>query len=169
MNEGEGQTPAVSARAYSELETLPGTFRPPTLGEEALFESYKEAMKQALAAANAASDKVLTAAFTLATAYGALLGLVKPKDTAVPLLGVVPFIALGAAAVIAASALLVGLRIGPTPSSLPRTVEGFLTDLTGTISAKQRRSGWAVVAMAVAMIISGIVVFVLYAPAATPA
>lgn len=83
---------------------------PPTFREQAVLDAYKEAIKGALDSADAAAEAIATASFSIATAYGALLGLVRPKDASVAVPLVTPIFIFAAVAVLALIARSLGVR-----------------------------------------------------------
>lgn len=87
--------------------------------EMALIDAYREAVKGGLAALNGVADKVLTAAFSLATALAAVIGLVTPKDEPGPLAVAAPF----AAFALAALAALIALLFHVSPADRPTSAE----------------------------------------------
>jgi hypothetical protein len=66
-----------------------------------LIDAYIEAIKSGLTSLNGAADKVLTAAFSLATALAAVIGLVSAKDQPGPIAIALPFVIFGLAALAA--------------------------------------------------------------------
>lgn len=135
---------------------------PPTFREQAVLDAYKEAIKGALESADAAAQAIATASFSIATAYGALLGLVKPKDAAVAVPLVTPILIFAAAALLA----LIARSLGVRTALQPNTVAGVANDIGRTVWAK-RIVGWvALAALAAALIVAGLLVEAAYAPAA---
>jgi adenine deaminase len=134
-----------------------------TFREQAAFEAYKEAIKNALDSANKAVEAIATASFSIATAYGALLGLVRPKDTAVAVPVVAPILAFAVAAAIALVARSLGVRVALADN----TVESVAGDINGTITAK-RILGWvALTFLFVALVAAGLLIVAAYAPPAS--
>lgn len=134
-----------------------------TFREQAAFEAYKEAIKNALDSANKAVEAIATASFSIATAYGALLGLVRPKDTVVAVPVVAPILAFAVAAAIALVARSLGVRVALADN----TVESVAGDINGTIKAK-RILGWvALTFLFVALVAAGLLVVAAYAPPAS--
>jgi hypothetical protein len=133
----------------------------PTFREQAVLDAYKEAIKGALESADAAAEAVATASFSIATAYGALLGLVKPKDAAVAVPLVTPILIFALAAVVA----LVSRSLGVKTSLTPNTVDGVSSDISNTVWAKRIGTWLALFALAAALIVAGLLVQAAYAPA----
>jgi hypothetical protein len=132
--------------------------------EQILWDAYKEGIKGAIEAADSASDKVLTAAFSIATAYGALVGLVKPSEAASPVAIGAPFFVLGIAAIAAMLALTRTMK--PADTSNLETLKGAVT---GKLLWKRVWTGIAVAVMAVAIGLAGYVVVDNYAVAESDA
>lgn len=91
--------------------TEPGRVQVPTPVELALIDAYLEAIKKSVTAIDSAAEKTLTASFSIATAYGALIGLVAPKDEPNGFLVALPFGLTALAAVTAMGALSFGVRL----------------------------------------------------------
>lgn len=139
--------------------------RPISLEEEIALEAYREGVKAALSAADSAYEKVLTASFSIATAYGALLALVKRDKTAARILLGAPFVLLAAAALAAAWGLVKGVKSLEKPEVT--AVRGSVDD---ALDAKRKWTKGAVVLLVIALATSGCVVLSSYgAGAVTPA
>lgn len=133
-----------------------------TFREQAALEAYKEAIKNALDSANTAVETIATASFSIATAYGALLGLVRPKDTAVDVPVVAPIVGFALAAAIA----LVARSMGVAVALADNTVDSVVGDVQQTIQVK-RVGGWIALAfLFVTLIVAGLLVVAAYAPPA---
>jgi hypothetical protein len=63
-----------------------------TFEEQTAVTAYEKAVSDALSAADSAAEKLITAAFSIATAYGALVALVAPKEETRSLVLGLPFI-----------------------------------------------------------------------------
>lgn len=135
--------------------------RPIGLEEEIALEAYREGVKASLASADTAADKVLGASFSIATAYGALLALVKPEKVAAPLLLGLPFALFGLAAIAGAWALAHGVK--PLARLRVNDVRGAVDD---TLSAKRFWTRIAVVVLVLALVASAFVVLSTYGPKA---
>jgi hypothetical protein len=133
------------------------TLRPTTLEEQLALEAYQEAIKGALSSADSAADKILTAALSVSTLYGALVTLVKPETEAAPIVLAIPFALLALAAVISGWALTAG--VSNLESAKVESVKKAVRD---TISAKRLRSNAAVLLMAIALVAAGVVVTYAY-------
>jgi hypothetical protein len=138
--------------------------RPPTYQETVLLAAYTEAVKAALEAANKSAELIATAAFSIATAYGALVGLVAPKQSQAPIIVGLPFAAL-AAAVIAG---LVG-RMMALSLNVANDVDAIRRALEGAITRKRWAAGIALGAVAIGLVMAGYVVVTTYGGATAPA
>jgi len=137
------------------------TLRGLTLEEEIALEAYREATKAGLSSADNAADKVLTAAISIASAYAALLALVKPEKEAAPTFLAVPLLALGAAA--AASAWSLGRGV---PSLSRLDVAAVRDAVDKTVGSKRKWTGFAVLLLIVALGTAAWVVIRTYGAAA---
>ena len=143
---------ATLAPPAANVPVLTGV-RSPTMGEAALFEAYAEAIKTALAGANSAADKVLTACFSIGTAYVALIGLVQPDKTPSPVVILLPVGILAIAAGLAAVGLAANVELGD-----PRTVADVKVTLESVIKTKQITSIGAVIVAGIAIVVGAFVV-----------
>jgi hypothetical protein len=132
--------------------------RSPTFDEEVAIDNYRNASKEALSAANSVADKIVTAAFSIATAYGALIALVKPEETPSPIAAVIPFALLAIAVGIAlyAQSLGIGLAGGDELEKLQKAVKD-------TVGAKRLWSRVALACLALGVLVAGILVNDVYA------
>jgi hypothetical protein len=129
--------------------------------ETVAIDNYKEAAKAALSSASDVADKIVTAAFSVATAYGAAVALVKPKDSSSPLLIVAPFAALALTVGLALYAQSIGVSTKTTT-----TTEQAKSIVAGAIT-KKRLFTWLALAVLVAgMLVAGIAVYSTYRPTA---
>jgi hypothetical protein len=136
--------------------------RAPTFAETVSLDNYKAAMGNALSAADSLADKVVTASFSVATAYGAVVALVAPKDSSSPLLILAPFIALGVAVALALFAQSLGISLTDTDD-----LGTIRTRINSMISSKRLWGRLALVALAAGIVIAGYAVRETYGPAAT--
>jgi hypothetical protein len=127
--------------------------RAPTFDEAVAIDNYKAASKEALAAANGVGDKIVAAAFSFATAYGAVIALVAPKESPALVVVVIPLLLLAAAAVLALWSQSIGVKIAPTDE-----VSNLRTAVNSAISAKRWWSRGALATLVVGVVIAGIVV-----------
>lgn len=133
------------------------TLRAATLHEQVVLDAYREAIKGMLASADSAAEKVLTGAFSLATAYGALVALVKPETSAAPVVVGVPFLLFGLAALAGMWALSAGVAIESTDD-----VDAVRTAVATVNDTKRFRTAASVVVLAAAVVISGGVIVISY-------
>ncbi|MCP4303566.1 MAG: hypothetical protein GY788_01510 [bacterium] len=119
-----------------------------------ILEAYKSAYKSAIEGVNASCGKITTASFSLATAYGAVLALVKPKDEVAVIWVVLPFAGFALAA-------LCGLAghtdaISGKPSAEYDVME---TEVTGTIDRKAQWAYSGLGFLVVAVFVAGLVTY----------
>ena len=140
-------------------ESTPGDsdLEPLDWEDEVFIDVHKTAVEKALESSDGACGTILTACFSLATAYGAVIALVAPKDQQAPLLVVAPFVLLVAGAVVA----LIGKAAGISLDRFATTgqVKKLVEDAVGQ---KRKASWWAVGFAAAGVILAGIVVFATY-------
>ncbi len=144
-------------------EEPPPDLRGVTFGEQALFDAYKEALKGALDAADKTADTILTATFSIATAYGALIGLVSPKDQQGPILLGLPFVFFAFAALAAMLA-----RTRRVPVKVQNRVDDVTSAISNTVKWKRIFAGAALAAIATAMGVAAWVVVKAYAAPSLP-
>lgn len=137
--------------------------RPPTFDEEVAIENYKTASKEALSAANSVADKIVTAAFSIATAYGAVVALVAPEETPSPVAVVVPFalLAIAVGTALYAQSIGIDLKGGEALDKLQKAVKD-------AVKCKRRWSRVALFSLAVGVLAAGILVREVYAEPAEP-
>jgi hypothetical protein len=109
--------------------------------------------KQALAAATDASGAVLTAAFSIATAYGAVVALVSPKGGKTPNSVVLPFVFLAIAVVASMIGRVWGVSLDET-----NDIATIRSKVHGAVLAKRIFAGIAVAVLAVGVVAAGVVV-----------
>ncbi|HEY1853043.1 MAG TPA: hypothetical protein VGG40_00520 [Solirubrobacterales bacterium] len=125
----------------------------PTFNQLVAIENYKSASKEALSAANSAGDKITAAAFSFATAYGAVIALVEPKETPAAVLAAIPFALLALAAVLALYAQSIGISIAGTDD-----VDKLKDAVDSAITAKRRWAWGALALLAAGVIVAGLIV-----------
>lgn len=130
---------------------------PLTFAQQVAVETYKEANKQALAAASDATGAILTATFSTATAYGAVVAFVVPKDQPAPVFVVVPFALLAMAIVATMVGRTIGVSLGPT-----NTVETVRDHVARVVFLKRAFGIVAIVFVALGFVASGLVVSIAY-------
>ena len=139
----------------------PLKLRSPTYAESVALENYKTAMGTALSSADALADKIVTAAFSIGTAYGAAIALVAPKDAQSTFEVVLPF---------AAIAVAVGLALFAQSRSISLDETNELAtireNIKGTVGAKRLWGRLALVALVAGVILAGWVLHETYGPGA---
>lgn len=126
--------------------------RAPTFAESVAIDNYKGAVTGALASADSVSDKIVTAAFSVATAFGAIVALVTPKDSTSSYLIALPFILLAGA--VGAALYAESLAV---PINLSDDLATVKTSVDTTISSKRLAGRVALVALALGMLGAGLV------------
>jgi hypothetical protein len=134
-----------------------------TFSERVAVDNYRGAMTGALAAADSIADKVVTAAISVATAYGAVIVLVAPKDSNTPLQAVLPFIPLACAVGLALYAQSIGIAIDPQDE-----VAAVRDRIQRTIGSKRTWGRVALAVLVVGLIMAGWVVYSFYGQSAKP-
>jgi hypothetical protein len=124
--------------------------RAPTFAESAAIDTYKEAVTGALSSADSVSDKIVTAAFSVATAFGAIVALVTPKDSTSHYLVALPFVLLAAAIGAALYAQSRAVPIKPTDDLT--TVK---SSVDSTVRSKRLWGRVALAALAAGMLVAG--------------
>jgi hypothetical protein len=122
-----------------------------------LMDAHKAALEKALESSDGACGTTLTACFSLATAYGAAIALIAPKDEQAPLLVLAPFVLLAAGAVVALIGKTTGISLGPFATT--RQVRNLVES---AVRAKRKASWWAVGLAAAGVVLAGYVVFATY-------
>lgn len=131
--------------------------RPLTYDEQVFVAAFKDAANKALDSTDAACGVILTACFSIVTAYGAAVALVAPKDKQSVVSVLLPFIFLGAAAVVALVGKAKGVSL-KTVATAPET-RSRISDAVGF----KRVSSWISIALATAgIIIAGLVLNAAY-------
>lgn len=120
---------------------------------DSLVNGYREGIRASLGAVDAACASVLTATVALATAYGAVLTLVTPKDGTTEGYSVVPFFFLGAAAATCMWAQSTGIEFADD-----NRISTVKTKIKEVIKKKRDRLRWAISLLAIALAIAGVVV-----------
>ncbi len=132
-----------------------------TFGEAVGVDNYKGALNGALAGADSLADKIVTAALAVGSAYGAVIALVAPKDSATPWQVVWPFVPLAGA---------VGLALWAQSRSVSIATEDevdkVVATINSTISEKRKYGRWALYALIAALILAGVIVAKYYGPSA---
>lgn len=146
MTQPQHQTPAGSG-----LEPLEWS-------DEVRMNAYRSALEKALESSDGACGTILTSCFSLATAYGAVIALVAPKDEQAPLLVVLPFVLLALGAVVA----LLGKSTGISLSEKAETTGEVRSVITTAVNDKRRASWFAIGLAAAGVVLAGYVVLRTY-------
>lgn len=139
----------------SEKEQTPETLpvRPLSFEEQTAVAAYEKAISDALAAADSAAERLITAAFSIATAYGALIALVAPEDETKSWILGLPFLPLMGAAIAAMVAHTVGIDVDITGD-----IQLVTRRIESSIVSKRRPAWIALVLMVVAVAVAGWIV-----------
>jgi hypothetical protein len=127
--------------------------RTPTYAETISIESYKTSAGTALSDANSFADKIVTAAVSIASAYGAVIALVAPKGDPSPIAVAGPFVALAVAVAAALYAQSIGVNLDPT-----NDLDTIRSRIVSSVSSKRIWAGAGLFLLAVGMVWAGIVV-----------
>jgi hypothetical protein len=130
---------------------------PANVGEETIFTAWQEAIKKSFDSTDGAAESILTASFSIATAYGALIGLVSAKDEPGSIYLVIPFVFFGVAALAALAA-----RTRAVPARGEIEVEAIRHAIEDTAHAKRTWAWRAIVILFVAIVWAGAVVAYAY-------
>ncbi|WP_159064224.1 hypothetical protein [Streptomyces canus] len=133
---------------------------PLTYGEQITVASYEEGVKAALASTDSACEKILTAAISLTTVYGAVIALVVPKDQTTDWKAVPPFAGFALAVVLCMWAQTQGIKFAPDDGT-----DTLKSHITGIIDKKRKKAVGAVIVLAISLIGAGVVVSLLYGKA----
>jgi hypothetical protein len=139
-----------SAHAPSIEHTPPGV-RPLYASEDIAVQAFKDAITKALDSADGACGTVLTASFSIVTAYGAAVALIAPKDTPRTILVLTPFIAIS----LAIMGALLGKAAGVKMSGEWNDVGENRSTIQRAVRAKRAASAVAVAFLAVGMVVAG--------------
>jgi hypothetical protein len=138
------------------------TLRAPTFDEQIAIDDYKSAMSNALSSADTAADKIVTAGFSFATAYGAVVALVQPKGSTAPEIIAAPFAVLVLAVASALWAQSAGIAV-----DAQTTTADVRSRVTTAIEKKRLRNRAGLALLVVAMALAGTVLYSTYRPAAS--
>jgi hypothetical protein len=131
----------------------------PTIGQSVALEDYKEALKAALPAADAVGDKLVTAAVSVATAYGAVIALVSPKESAGFVKLAVPFVGFALALGLGLWSQTFGVNLEPNDK-----LEDAERRIKKLIVCKRRTNRLALFALMVGIIVAGVIIANVYRP-----
>lgn len=132
--------------------------------ERVVIDNYVTAGTTALASADGVADKIVTAAFSVATAYAAVIALVAPKDSTSPVLTITPFVLLAVAILLALIAQSVQLQLEPATN----VVEEISSRVTNCTNAKRHWGYGALAALVVGLGLAGYAIYQTYGPGAKP-
>lgn len=125
---------------------------PPDFGQRIVIDSYTEGIKSSLASSDSACEKILTAAISLTTVYGAVIALVAPKDKTADIVTAIPFIGFALAALACMWGQSCGIKFAE--DQLMSTVKA---NHRTVVRKKRWAARGAVAALAVSLIIAGFV------------
>jgi len=129
------------------------SLRPLQFDEEVYVKAFPEAISKALEASDGACGTILTASFSIATAYGAAIALVAPKEAQSPTLVLTPFVVLAVAVIVA----MIGKAAGVSLKKV-ETVEAARTSIKRAVWTKRIASWIAIVFLATGMVVAGVVI-----------
>jgi len=130
--------------------------------EKLIIDTYRNAGTSAFTSADGIADKIVTAAFSVGTAYVAVIALVSPKDSVSPLLVTVPFVLLAIALGCALRAQSFQLQLEPPTNS----VTVISSRVAATIKSKRKWGTGALIALILGLVIAGWAVYETYGPGA---
>lgn len=134
---------------------------PLSFEQSMLVETYREGYKASITSANGSCEKITTGAFTLATAYGALIALVVPEDAVPGWLVAAPIVVFVVAAVLALAGHLVGQDGTPTAE-----YADIQNDVKSTLRRKRIWARVAIGVLAAGICFGGIITYVQYGSSA---
>lgn len=138
---------------------------PLSFEQSMLIEVYREGFKASITSADGSCEKITTGAFALATAYGALIALVVPKDTVPGIVVAAPIFFFVVAAVFALAGQALGQNGTPTADYAVMSA-----DVQSTLTWKRVWAWVALGVLAVGIGFGGVVTYVRYgSPAETSA
>ena len=129
----------------------PAGTRPLYTSEDMALQAFKDATTKALDSADGACGTILTASFSIVTAYGAAVALVTPKGNPTPILLLAPFIAIS----LAAAAALVGKAAGVKLSGDWDDLDQDRSSIRKAVTLKRAASWTAVACLAIGMVVAG--------------
>lgn len=134
---------------------------PLSFSEAVAVDNYRAAMTGALTAADSLADKLVVTTVSVATAYGAVIALVAPKDSQTPWQAAVPFAPLAIAIGVALYAQSIGIPIDPNDK-----LEVVRKRIERTITSKRAWGRGALGALVLGLLVAGGVVYEYYGPSA---
>jgi hypothetical protein len=148
-------SPQVGRGADSKLANL--QLQALSFSEKAILDAYTEALKNGLSAVADANGTLITASLAIATLYGALIGLVSPKNQASPIIVILPMIPLVGAFLAAVFGKTRGISFDPAD-----TTTDVRNNLTGVIRAQRWSISIAVPLLAIGLIAGGLILTNVY-------
>lgn len=139
-----------------------GQLRGPTFSENIYATAYSDAVVKAIGSADTAVTAVVTASFSLATAYGALVGLVAPKDDPGDVILGLPFFGFALAVLVALWAGAGGVSV-----QVSDDVPTVRSAITSTVNSKRGTTRGAIVILFLSVMAAAYVVVTAYAAPAT--
>jgi hypothetical protein len=136
------------------------SLRPLQFDEQVYVKAFPDAISKAIEASDDACGTILTASFSIATAYGAAIALVTPKDAQSPAVTLAPFIILALAVVVA----MIGKAAGVSLKRV-ETVEQARASIKNAVWTKRIASWVAIVLLAAGMVVAGAVVYATFGSA----
>lgn len=137
------------------------TLRVPTFDETVAIDNYKAASAAALTTADSFADKVVTAAFTLATAYAAAIALVQTSGDPAPATVLVPLVPLVLAVALGLVSQSMAIKIDATNNAV--TVQ---ERVSGTVNIKRIFSVLAVISLVIGVGLATFALYEVYGPGA---
>jgi hypothetical protein len=132
-----------------------------TFAQHVVVEGYKAAAAKAVSDADTLADKIVTASFSVATAYGAVVALVTPKDSQSPTLIVAPFVVI---------ALAIGLALLAQSFTLPLEVSNDFATVKSNLASTTTKKRWtgrgALAVLAIGVALAGYAIYETYGPGA---
>jgi hypothetical protein len=132
-----------------------------TFAEHVVVEGYKAAAAKAVSDADTLADKIVTASFSVATAYGAVVALVTPKDSPSTMLIVAPFVVIAGA---------IGLALLAQSFTLPLQVSNDFATVQASLASTTSKKRWtgrgALAVLAIGVALAGYAIYETYGPGA---
>lgn len=127
--------------------------RAPTLAESAAIKTYTAAVEGSLKSTDDTGDKLATAAVSVATAYGAVIALVAPKDSTAAVIVALPFAAFAVGLVLGLWTQSLGISAKPE-DALP-ALQSSVEDL---VKRKRCLNRIALIVLGLGLVGAGVVV-----------
>lgn len=147
-----------------EGEATDDELMPLDFATDSLVIGYRAGIKASLGAVDAACASVLTAVVALATAYGAVLTLVTPKNGTTEGYSIIPFFFLGASAALCMWAQSAGIEFADD-----NKISTVRSKIEGIIGKKRNYLRLAIASLALALAVAGATVTLRYGKASSGA